>query len=74
MTSGSSGTTCDQATKKGNQDWYVKEIATSKNDQHGCFAGWNMVEQYANSYASRPLPSSRSTKSISIAKLAVATL
>ena len=30
----------------------MKEIATSKNDQHGCFAGWNMVEQYANSYAS----------------------
>ncbi len=43
---------CDPASKKGNQDWYVKEIATSKNDQHGCFAGWNMVEQYANSYAS----------------------
>jgi len=42
---------CDPATKKGNQDWYVKEIATSKNDQHGCFSGWNLVENYAESYS-----------------------
>ena len=42
---------CDPATKKGNQDWYVKEIATSKHDQHGCFSGWNLVENYAESYS-----------------------
>jgi len=42
---------CDPAVKKGNQDWYNREVATSKNDAHGCFAGWNMVENYTQSYA-----------------------
>ena len=42
---------CDPGSKKGNQDWYAKEIATSRNNQHGDFAGWNLVENYAQSYS-----------------------
>jgi len=42
---------CDPGSKKANGDWYAKEIATSKNNQHGQFAGWNLVENYCQSYA-----------------------
>jgi prepilin-type N-terminal cleavage/methylation domain-containing protein len=42
---------CDAATKKGNQDWYVNEISTERHRQKGCFAGWNLVENYAQSYS-----------------------
>jgi prepilin-type N-terminal cleavage/methylation domain-containing protein len=42
---------CDPGSKKANNDWYAKEIATSKNNQHGQFAGWNLVENYCQSYA-----------------------
>ena len=42
---------CDAASKKGNQDWYVNEISTEKHRQKGCFAGWNLVENYAQSYS-----------------------
>jgi prepilin-type N-terminal cleavage/methylation domain-containing protein len=41
---------CDPAVKKGNQDWYGREINTSRNNQHGCFAGWNVAENYTQSY------------------------
>ena len=42
---------CDPGTKKVNQDWYAREIATTPNDRHGNFAGWNHVENNAQSYA-----------------------
>jgi len=41
---------CDPATKKGNQDWYVREITTQKRNDHGIFAGRGHVENYAQSY------------------------
>ena len=42
---------CDPGSKKANSDWYAKEIATSTNDQHGQFAGWNLVENNCQSYS-----------------------
>ena len=42
---------CDPASKKGNQDWYVREITTQKKNDHGIFAGRNHVENYAQSYS-----------------------
>jgi prepilin-type N-terminal cleavage/methylation domain-containing protein len=42
---------CDAASKKGNQDWYVNEVNTAKHDRHGCFAGWNLAENYTQSYS-----------------------
>jgi len=41
---------CDPAVKKGNQDWYAREINTTPHDHHGCFAGWNMAKNYTQSY------------------------
>ena len=41
---------CDPASKKGNQDWYVREITTQKKNDHGIFAGRGHVENYAQSY------------------------
>ena len=42
---------CDPATKKGNQDWYVREITTQKRNDHGIFSGRGLVENYAQSYS-----------------------
>ena len=42
---------CDPASKKGNQDWYVREITTQKKNDHGIFAGRGHVENYAQSYS-----------------------
>jgi prepilin-type N-terminal cleavage/methylation domain-containing protein len=42
---------CDPASKKGNQDWYIREITTQKKNDHGVFAGRNHVENYAQSYS-----------------------
>jgi len=42
---------CDPGSKDGNQRWYANEIDATKHRQRGCFAGWNMVENYAQSYA-----------------------
>ena len=42
---------CDPASKKGNQDWYVREITTQKKNDHGIFAGRGLVENYAQSYS-----------------------
>ena len=42
---------CDNASKKGNQDWYVNEVSTQKHRQKGLFAGWNLVENYTQSYS-----------------------
>ncbi len=42
---------CDPASKKGNQDWYVKEIYTQKRNEHGIFSGRGLVENYAQSYS-----------------------
>jgi len=41
----------DAASKKGNQDWYVNEVSTQKHRQKGLFAGWNLVENYTQSYS-----------------------
>ena len=42
---------CDPGSKNGNQQWYANEISTQKHNQRGGFAGWNLVENYAQSYA-----------------------
>ena len=42
---------CDPGSKNGNQQWYANEISTQRHNQRGNFAGWNMVENYAQSYA-----------------------
>jgi len=42
---------CDPGSKKANGDWYAYEIASSPNDRHGNFAGWNRVENYCQSYS-----------------------
>jgi prepilin-type N-terminal cleavage/methylation domain-containing protein len=55
---------CDPGSKKANSDWYAKEIATSSNDQHGCFAGWNLVENYAQSYSVHKGASTASSSTI----------
>jgi hypothetical protein len=55
---------CDPGSKKSNQDWYAKEIATSPNDQHGCFSGWNLVENYAQCYSVHKGASTASSSTI----------
>jgi len=42
---------CDPGSKKSNGDFYAYEIASSPNDRHGHFAGWNLVENYIQSYS-----------------------
>jgi len=42
---------CDPGSKKANNDFYAYEIASSANDRHGCFAGWNLVENNIQSYS-----------------------
>ena len=41
---------CDPASKKVNQDWYVREVTTRKANDHGIFAGRGRVEPQAQSY------------------------
>ena len=41
---------CDPASKKVNQDWYVREVTTAKRNDHGIFAGRGRVEVQAQSY------------------------
>jgi prepilin-type N-terminal cleavage/methylation domain-containing protein len=41
----------DPASKKGNQDWYSREVSTQKKNDHGIFAGRGKVENYAQSYS-----------------------
>ena len=43
---------CDPGSKDGNQRWYANELSQRTNHAHmGNFAGWNLVENYAQSYA-----------------------
>ena len=55
---------CDPGSKKGNNDWYAREINTTANDRHGCFAGWNLVENYAQSYSVHKGASTASSSTI----------
>jgi len=42
---------CDPGSRQGNQNEYANEISSQKHRQMGCFAGDNLVENYAQSYA-----------------------
>ena len=55
---------CDPGSKKANGDWYAKEIATSPNDQHGQFAGWNLVSKSCQSYSVHKGASTASSSTI----------